>query len=129
MSGLTRSRGERGLTLIELMVAVVMIAVAMLLAGRVIVQVVQQVGVSESQAQASEFAVEELERIKLLDFDSIQASGPDPLPYAPAYSRTVEVRDVGGGATDVYDYRIVTVTVEPPGELRPVSLSTAVAGK
>lgn len=118
---------KRGLTLVELMVAVIMVAVIMLLAGRFVVGLIQQVSVSESHTQANEFALEELERIRVLDPDSIKQVPVQPLPYAPAFRRSVIVSDVGGGITDLYHYRIVTVTVEPPPGLEPVSVSTVIA--
>lgn len=123
-----RVSGSEGLTLIELLVAVVMISVVMLMGARFIVQQVQQVGVSEAQAQSYEYAMEELERTKLLPFDSIQAKSPAPVPEAPRYTRWTDVEDVGGGATDLYHYRVVTVTVEPPSDaVPPVEVTTAVA--
>lgn len=118
----------KGLTLIELLVAIVLISVVMLMGARFIVQQVQQVGVSEAQNQAYEYAMEELERMKLLPFDSIQAKSAAPVPAAPRYTRSVDIQDVGGGATDLYYYRVVTVTVEPPSEaVPPVEVTTAVA--
>lgn len=123
-----RVSGNEGLTLIELLVAVVMISVVMLMGARFIVQQVQQVSVSEAQAQAYEYAMEELERLKLLPFDSIQAKSTAPVPEAPQYRRSVAVQDIGGGMTDVYYYRVVTVTVNTPSDaVPPVEVSTAVA--
>lgn len=121
------SNPQRGFTLVELMVAVLLITVAMLMGGRFIVTQLQQVSLSESRAQAAEFATETAERVAQLPFDSIQSVAATPVPEAPAYLRSVDVRDVGGGPTDLYYYRVVTVTVTPPGKLPAVSVTTAVA--
>lgn len=120
-------RGQGGFTLIELLVAVVLITVAMLLGGRFTVQQLQQVSVSEAQSQARGYAIEKLERLKLLPIDSITAQSPQPVPEAPRYLRSVQVMDVGGGNTDLYSYRLVTVQVQPPSQsVPPVEVSTAV---
>jgi len=118
-----------GLTLIELMVATVLIGTAVLLAGRFIVNVVGQIGLSETQAQATEYALQETERIRLLPYDSIRALPRTPVPGSSGFFREVAVRDVGGGLTDLYEYRVVTVTVEPPGAGKPVRVTTAVSAE
>lgn len=127
MTRAERMQDRSGLTLIELMVATVLVGTAVLLAGRFIVEVVAQIGISETHAQATEYAMEETERIRLLPYDSIQAVARAPIPGAPEFYREVEVRDVGGGSTDIYQYRVVTVTVEPPGGKTPVRVTTAVS--
>ncbi len=116
-----------GVTLIEVMVSIVIFAIAIMVTGRFIVQFIGQTGVSEAEAQATEFALEELERVKLLPYDEIVDRGPEAVPEAPGYTREVTVRSVGDSATSVYMYRMVTVTVDPPGELQPVKLTSAVA--
>lgn len=129
MIGTTRIRDTSGLTLIELMVATVLIAIAVLLAGRFIVDVVGQIGLSETQAQATEYALQETERLRLLPYDSVQAESREEVPGASGFFREVAVRDVGGGLTDLYEYRVVTVTVESPGVGKPVRVTTAVAAE
>jgi prepilin-type N-terminal cleavage/methylation domain-containing protein len=120
-------RNTEGLTLIEVLVAVVLFATAMLLGARSIVGFVHQVAVSEVRVQAAEFALEEMERVKLLPYQEIVPTAPAPVPEAPDYVRSVDVAIHGTEAADLYGYRVVTVTVQPPAELEPVSMSTAVA--
>jgi prepilin-type N-terminal cleavage/methylation domain-containing protein len=116
-----------GFTLIELMVAVMLFTGAMLIGGRTIVEFIHQVGVSEVRAQATEFALEEMERVRLLPYERITSIGSAPVPEAPDYMRAVDVAVVGADPSDVYAYRVITVTVEPPAGLDPVRISSAVA--
>ncbi len=83
-------------------------------------------GVSEVHTQATQFALEELERVRLLPYDSISSSLPEPVPDAPEYTRWVDVVNIGGDLSSIYDYRVITVTVVPPAELAPVSVTTGV---
>ncbi|UCC48445.1 MAG: hypothetical protein JSV41_13450 [Gemmatimonadota bacterium] len=119
--------GTDGLSLLEILVAVVLFTTALLIGGRSIVEFVHQVGVSEARAQATEFAVAEMERVRLLPYERITAIPPAPVPEAPGYVRSVDVAVFGADPSDVYAYRLVTVTVQPPGGLDPVRVSTAVA--
>jgi hypothetical protein len=108
-------------------VAIVLFAVAILAGGRVIVEYVRQVGLSEVEVQATEFALQELERVRLLPYEDIVSLAPAPVPVAPRYTRSLDVTVVGSDPEALYAYRLVTVTVEPPSGLEPVSISTAVS--
>ncbi len=128
MSDRSRILSADGLGLLEVLIAIVLFTVAMLMGGRFVVGFIHQVGVSEVRAQATEFAVEELERVRLLPYEDIAAIPPAPVPDEPAYTRKVDVAEVGAeNPTALYNYRTITVTVTPPGGLEPVSVSTAVA--
>lgn len=107
--------------------SIIIFAVAIHVAGRFIIQFAGQVGTSEAQAQAVEFALEELERIKLLPADSIVAKPASPVPEDAQFLRSVDVRMVGGGSVDLWAYRVITVKVAPPEGIEPVELSTAIA--
>lgn len=121
-------RDRTGLTLLELLVAVVVFTLGVLIAGRFIVEFTHQIGVSEARAQATEFAIAQMERLKLMPYDAIAPVAPEPVPDAPKFTRRVEVREVGGGPTDVYTFRLVTVIVDPPSQVAPpVQVTTAVA--
>lgn len=117
-----------GVGVLEVLVALIVFSVAALIGGRFIVQFVHQVGVSEARAQATEFAVKELERVRTLAYEDVTASEAEPVPEEPGYTRAVEVSAVGDDdPTALYNYRTITVTVNPPGALDPVSVSTAVS--
>jgi Tfp pilus assembly protein PilV len=126
----SRSRhvsSTHGLSLLEILVAVVLFTVALLIGGRSIVSFVHQVGVSEARAQATEFAMAEMERVRLLPYERITSIPPAPVPEAPEYVRSVDVAVFRADPSDLYAYRLVTVTVQPPGGLDAVRISTAVA--
>ena len=116
-----------GFTVLEVLIALALFTVAMLFGGRAIVGFVHQVGLSEARAQATEFALEELERVRLLPYEDIVAVGPASVPAAPGYTRSVNVAVIGSQPEELYAYRVITVTVEPPSGVAPVSVSTAVA--
>jgi Tfp pilus assembly protein PilV len=116
-----------GFSLLSVLVAIVLFAVAFLAAGRSIAQSVHQVGLSETYAQAREFAIEEMERIRLLPYEDIASLATAPIPEAPRYLRSVDVAIVGSDPEELYAYRLITVTVQPPAELPPVRISSAVA--
>ena len=120
-------RERKGFTLVELLIAVVLFATAMLIGGRSILEFVRQVSVSEVRELAAEFAMEELERVKLLPYEQINSVPATPVPEAPEYIRTVAVAVFGTDPAALYGYRLITVTVQPPAELEAVRLSTAVA--
>ena len=120
-------RNSDGLTLLEILVAVVLFTVAMLIGGRSVVGFVHQVAVSEVSAQASQFAMEELERLRLLPYDEITSTAAAPVPEAPEYTRAVDVAVVGSNPSERYAYRMITVTVQPPADAEPVTVSSAVA--
>ena len=84
-------------------------------------------GVSETRALATELAIEEMERVRLLPYEEIVAAEPAPVPESPDYIRSVSVAIVGESPEALYAYRLITVTVEPPAGLPAVSISTAVA--
>ncbi|MGD2151634.1 MAG: hypothetical protein PVG79_00110 [Gemmatimonadales bacterium] len=113
--------------MLEVLIAIVLFTVAILVSGRVIVEFVHQAGISEVQAQAVEFAMQELERVRLLPYDEIVSRSAAPVPEAPQFRRRVDVAVFGEDLEELYAYRLITVTVEPPRGLRPVGVSTAVA--
>ena len=119
--------GADGLTLLEVLVALVLFATAMLVGGRTIIGFVHQVGVSETRALANEYALQEMERVRLLPYDQVAAISPAPVPEAPDYNRSVNVKIVGESPEALYGYKLITVTVESPAAIDPVSVSTAIA--
>jgi prepilin-type N-terminal cleavage/methylation domain-containing protein len=119
--------GTDGLTLLEVLVALVLFATAMLVGGRTIVGFVHQVGVSEARALANEYALQEMERVRLLPYDEVAAITAAPVPEAPQFTRSVDVKIVGESAEALYGYKLITVIVESPAAIDPVSVSTAIA--
>lgn len=126
-SGRAVPAGTAGLTILEILVAVILFTVAVAVGGRYVVGYVHQVGVSEARAQATEFALEEMERVRLLPYADIASVAPAPVPEAPEFTRSVEVAAVGNDPSAIYAYRLITVRVEPPGQIEPVNVTTAVA--
>ncbi len=121
------SLAQRGFSLLEILVAIILFTVGILTAGRAIVEYVHQVGVSEVQAQAIEFAMAEMERVRLLPYEEIRSVPPAPVPEVPGYVRSVDVVESGTNPEELYAYRLITVTVQPPSEMAPVRISTGVS--
>ena len=99
-------RERKGFTLVELLIAVVLFATAMLIGGRSILEFVRQVSVSEVRELAAEFAMEELERVKLLPYEQINSVPATPVPEAPEYIRTVAVAVFGTDPAGDWDTKI-----------------------
>ena len=117
-----------GMGVLEVLIAIILFSVATLMGGRFIVQFIHQVGVAETRAQATEFALEELEQVRLSPYDEILSIAAAPVPEDPNYTRQVDVVEVGAeDPTARYNYRMITVTVSPPGDLDAVRVTTAVS--
>lgn len=115
------------MTLLEVLIALVLFSTAMLIGGRTILGFVHQVSVSETRALATELAMEEMERVRLMPYEELRSTEPAPVPQEPNYTRAVSVAIVGQDPESLYAYRLITVTVEPPAGLDPVRVSTAIA--
>ncbi len=117
-----------GMGVVEVLIAIVLFSVATMMGGRFIVYFIQQVSVSETRAQATEFALEELEQVRFSPYEEILPIAAAPVPEDPNYIRRVDVVEVGADdPTALYNYRIITVTVSPPGDLNAVRVTTAVS--
>jgi prepilin-type N-terminal cleavage/methylation domain-containing protein len=122
---------RHGMTLVEVMVAVTILATAMLGIAGFMGRFARMVAVADVKNTANELASQRLEEIRnaprysAMDtlYPGLVALSP---PYA-GYSRQTLVTHTGGGASDLYDYRTVTVVVTNPRLGTPIKRTTFVA--
>lgn len=129
---MTLKTGTRdGMTLIEVMIAVTILATAMLGLGIFMARFARTVANSDVRNTANELAAMRLEQIKTVPrYAAIDTGYPGTeqlaAPYT-GYSRTTAVSHTGGTAPALYDYRTVTVTVTNPRLTAPVKRTTIIA--
>ncbi|MEO9045938.1 MAG: prepilin-type N-terminal cleavage/methylation domain-containing protein [Gemmatimonadaceae bacterium] len=122
---------RKGMTLIEVMIAVTILSTAMLGIAGFMGKFAHIVAVSDVKNTASEIASQRLEEIKNAPrYSAIDTLYPGTTtmatPYV-GYTRTTIVSHTGGGASDLYDYKTVTVTVANSRLDVPVKRTTIIA--
>lgn len=124
-----RTRG--GMTLIEVMMALTILATAMLSIAGFMGKFAHAVAVSDVKNTANELASEQLETIKNAPrYSAIDTLYPGTVPLdSPyvGYTRKTIVSHTGGGAADLYDYKTVTVVVSNPRLSVPIKRTTIIA--
>ena len=119
-----------GMTLVEVIVALVILAGAMIALARFIGTFSRTVNDSAVKAEATQLAAERLEVVKAIqryaDVDAAAITETDIVGHRNFTRRTV-VRRVGGAASDDEDYKIVTVIVSAPALRTPVKRTTVIS--
>lgn len=122
---------REGMTLIEVMMAITILAGAMLSIAVFMGKFAHAVAVSDVRNTATEIAAQRLEEIKTATryaaIDSAYPGVTDLSPQYPGYTRTTIVSHTGGTAPALYDYRTVTVVVSNARLDVPVKRSTIIA--
>ena len=126
------SRDPRaGMTLIEVMIAITILAVATLGMAGFMGKFARIAAASDVKNTANELASVRLEQIKNAPrYAAIDTLYPGTQvlasPYA-GFTRKTIVTHTGGGSSDLYDYRTVTVIVSNPQLAVPIKRSTMIA--
>ena len=122
---------RKGMTLIEVMMAVTILATAMLSIAGFMGKFAHIVAVSDVKNTANELASQRLEEIKNTPrYSAIDTLYPGTVPLTTPYtgfSRQTLVTHTGGGASDLYDYKTVTVLVTNPRLGAPIKRTTIIA--
>lgn len=122
---------RKGMTLIEVMMAVTILATAMLGIAGFMGKFAHIVAVSDVKNTANELASQRLEEIKNAPrYSAIDTLYPGIVPMTTPYtgfSRQTLVTHTGGGASDLYDYKTVTVLVTNPRLDAPIKRTTIIA--
>lgn len=113
------SGARAGMTLIEVIMALTILATAMLSIAVYMTKFAQVVSASDVKATANEIAADQIETVKgaprYTAIDSAPYVGTVSMTGAYAgYTRKTFVTHTGGGAADFYDYKTVTVVVDNP---------------
>jgi len=124
------SRTRRGMTLIETMVAITILATALIGLGDFMGHFAHTTKVSALQQRALDLASDRIDSVKhcnnYASIDSMagtQAIAAD----SSTYSLQTIVDHVGGGPSDTVDYRVVTVAVTMPTVQTPVRKTTIIS--
>jgi prepilin-type N-terminal cleavage/methylation domain-containing protein len=117
----TRRPARRGFTMIEVIVASVILGAALLAMAGFTVRYQQVDANARTLNRAQQAANERLETVRsarpYLSLDTMTTT-ESTVPGYPGYVRYTTVTQVGGEAADTVDYKIVTVKVKTPGVVR-----------
>lgn len=109
-------RARRGMSLVELIVALTIIGGALLSLAEFSIRFARSASVSRAQSTEVELAVDRIETIKsynnYLALDSVFTATETSIPGYPGFTRRTVVNRIGGVAPDTLeDYTAVTVVV------------------
>lgn len=119
------------MTLVEVMIAITILATAMLALAAFMAKFAHTVATADVKNTANELASQRIEEIKAAPrYAMIDSEYPGTValatPYA-GYTRQTLVTHTGGGSSDLYDYKTVTVIVRNPRLTPPIKRSTIIA--
>ncbi|HEY6061033.1 MAG TPA: prepilin-type N-terminal cleavage/methylation domain-containing protein [Gemmatimonadales bacterium] len=122
--------GQRGFTLIEVILALTILLVVMMMLARTTGQTVHTAATSTSQQAAIELAMDRVEQVRTNpNYDALEATyvaTETGFPTLPGFTRVTRIVRTGG-VGQPNDYKKVTVTVTGPGVAPAVSRSVTVA--
>jgi Tfp pilus assembly protein PilV len=118
------------MSLVEVIVAMVILAGALLSLAAFSGHFAHTVGEDTVKATAIELASDRLEAIKShTNYTSLETTfmyTESTIPGFPGFTRQTLMQRVGGGPTDLVDYKIVTVVVTSDALVRPVRKTTVI---
>ena len=124
--------GPRGVTLIEVMIAVVILSVVLLGMGRYLVDFSRAVRRSEARTIAINLAAQRISEIRASPnysgLETNYAVSESSIPGFTRFTRATTIAHTGGPRpTYTDDYKTVTVTVNGPGLTTPIKKTIIVA--
>ena len=128
----TARGGERGVTLIEVIVAMVILTVVLLGMGTFAVRFTRTVQQSDARTVAVELASQRISEVRSspnyaaleTTYNGVEAT----ISGFTGYSRTTQITRTGGlRPTNQQDFKTVTVSVKAPGITAPISKTVIVA--
>ena len=124
-------RLRRGMTLIEVVIALVIISTAMISISAYMSKFAQAILSSDVKATAEDIASSQIENAKTAPrytaIDSMYAGTVAMTAPYTGYTRQTIVTHTGGGATDLYDYKTITVVVTHARLSTPVKKTDIIA--
>jgi len=125
------ARSRDGMTLVEVIVAMVLLAGVLLSLGRFSAALAHTTGTARLTATATQLVGDRLETVKgaprYLAIESLYVAIEPSIAGFNGFTRRTYVARVGGLATDTIDYKIVTVEVGHASLAKPVRKSTIIA--
>jgi prepilin-type N-terminal cleavage/methylation domain-containing protein len=124
-------RRVRGMTLVEVLVALVLMAGVLLALGRFSGTLARTTGTARLLATATQLVGDRLETVKTSPrytaVESLYVATENNLTDFPGFVRQTTVLRVGGLSTDSLDYKIVTVQVSHASMPKAVKKSTVIS--
>jgi prepilin-type N-terminal cleavage/methylation domain-containing protein len=107
---------RKGLTLVEVIVALAILGGVLLALGMFSARLSQSTSSSRIRITAAQLAADRLESVKgsprYSAIESLWVATEATVPGNAGYSRQTWVKRIGGAVTDTIDYKIVTVQVQ-----------------
>lgn len=125
------ARGLAGMTLVEVLVALVLMAGVLLALGRFSAALAHTTGEARLVATATQLVADRLETVKGVPrytaVESLYVATESNLTGFTGFKRQTQILRVGGTTTDSIDYKIVTVTVTNPALKNQVRKTTIIS--
>lgn len=120
-----------GMTLIEVIIAMVLLTGALISMAAFIARYANVNGTMQRRSEANELVADQLETvkgsIKYATIDSIYAKTEPTITGHPGLTRQTLITHIGGAAPSLYDYKTVTVIVNGPGLKTPSKKTTIIS--
>lgn len=131
LTGARAARARRGLTLVEVVIALSLLGGVMLGLGAFSVRLSQETSRARMRITASQLADDRIEAVKSAPrytaIESLYVKTEATIPGFPRFARQTSVTRMGGTVRDSFDYKIVTVQVTNPQMTSPVKKTTVIA--
>ena len=125
------SPARKGMTLIEVIIAIMLLTGALLTMGAFVARFATVSGNTAIRGEANELVADRLEQVKgALKYASIEANyamSESAIPNHPGFARQTIVTHTGGTPPAVYDYKTVTVIVTNPALKMPAKKTTIIS--
>ena len=122
---------RRGMTLVEVLVALVLMAGVLLAMGRFSGSLAHTTGTARVTATATQLVADRLENVKSAPrytaVESLYVATENAITGYAGFTRQTIVKRIGGTATDSIDYKIVTVQVNNTALSKPIRKTTVIA--
>lgn len=120
-----------GMTLIEVVMAIVILTVCLLSVSAFVGRFAKATRLMNARNTASELVADRIEDVKgavrYSAIDSIYAVNENSISGSPGFTRRTLVSHVGGGGPDLDDYKIITVIVTSNQLASPSKKTTIIA--
>ena len=124
-------RYRSGMTLIEVVVALILLGGVLLSLGKFSGALAHTSGTARMLATATQLVSDRIGVVKgaprYSAIESLYVTTENQVTGFKDFSRKTMVKRIGGKATDSVDYKIITVEVSNPALVKPVRKSTVIA--
>jgi prepilin-type N-terminal cleavage/methylation domain-containing protein len=125
----SRVRARRGLTLVEVIIAIAILATATLAFGRFMAKFAHDDKTVSVRSTANDLIADRINTIRnATNYGNVggYAATEASIPNYPGFTRQTYTQRVGGNVGDIEDHQIVTVVVSGGGLVAPVKKTTII---